>query len=324
MTDKIPAITAFELTKKFGNFTAVSKVSFEVGLGEIFGFLGPNGSGKTTTIRMMLGLLRPSEGQVNILGMQVDGNTHQIRQQVGYMSQRFSLYNDLTVTQNLQFYAMAYGLSSSNLRKKVGESIQLSGLEGHENTQTKNLSGGWRQRLALSAAIIHQPAVLFLDEPTAGVDPVSRRAFWNLLYEQAARGVTIFVTTHYMDEAEHCQKLAFIRNGKIIAKGSPEQIKLEMMPGQVLEITPSDPDRAVEILRSAKRSGRLHIDDVELFGTSVHIIAPDLEAYQPQINSELHQADIDPGPMALIEPTLEDVFIASMRTPGVQNGGIEN
>lgn len=324
MTDNKPAITATELTKKFGSFTAVSRVSFQVSLGEIFGFLGPNGSGKTTTIRMMLGLLRPSEGQVNILGMQVDGNTHQIRQQVGYMSQRFSLYNDLTVTQNLQFYAMAYGLSSSNLKKKVEESIQLSGLEGHEDTQTKNLSGGWRQRLALSAAIIHQPAVLFLDEPTAGVDPVSRRAFWNLLYEQAARGVTIFVTTHYMDEAEHCQKLAFIRNGKIIAKGSPDQIKLEMMPGQVLEFTPSDPDRAVEILRSAKRNGKLRIDDVELFGTSVHIVAPDLEVYQPQIHSELHQAHIDPGPMALIEPTLEDVFIASMRTPGLQNGGNEN
>lgn len=309
------AITAVELTKKFGDFVAVSKVSFEVGFGEIFGFLGPNGSGKTTTIRMMLGLLKPTSGQVNVLGMEVDEKTIQIRQQVGYMSQRFSLYNDLTVKQNLQFYGMAYGLSNADLKNRIKESIQLSGLEGREDTQTKNLSGGWRQRLALSAAIIHHPTILFLDEPTAGVDPVSRRAFWNLLYEQAASGVTIFVTTHYMDEAEHCQRLAFLRNGKIIAQGSPDLIKNEIMPGQVLEIVPSDPERAVEILRSAKHAGRLQIDDVELFGTLLHIIASDLEKQQPVINYELRQADIDPGPMALIEPTLEDVFIASMRKP---------
>jgi len=309
------AITAVELTKNFGDFVAVSKVSFEVSSGEIFGFLGPNGSGKTTTIRMMLGLLKPTSGQVNVLGMEVDEKTIQIRQQVGYMSQRFSLYNDLTVKQNLQFYGMAYGLSNADLKNRIKESIQLSGLEGREDTQTKNLSGGWRQRLALSAAIIHHPTILFLDEPTAGVDPVSRRAFWNLLYEQAASGVTIFVTTHYMDEAEHCQRLAFLRNGKIIAQGSPDLIKNEIMPGQVLEIVPSDPERAVEVLRSARHAGRLQIDDVELFGTLLHVIASDLEKQQPVINYELRQADIDPGPMALIEPTLEDVFIASMRKP---------
>jgi ABC-2 type transport system ATP-binding protein len=309
------AITAVDLTKKFGDFVAVSEVSFEVGFGEIFGFLGPNGSGKTTTIRMMLGLLKPTAGQVNVLGMEVDDKTIEIRQQVGYMSQRFSLYNDLTVKQNLQFYGMAYGLSNADLKNRIKESIQLSGLEGREDTQTKNLSGGWRQRLALSAAIIHHPTILFLDEPTAGVDPVSRRAFWNLLYEQAASGVTIFVTTHYMDEAEHCQRLAFIRHGMIIAQGSPEQIKNEIMPGQVLEIAPSDPEGAVEVVRSARNAGRLQIDDVELFGNLIHVIASDLEKQQPIINFELRQADIDPGPMALIEPTLEDVFIASMRKP---------
>jgi ABC-2 type transport system ATP-binding protein len=211
---------------------------------------------------------------------------------------------------------MAYGLSNAELKNRINESIQLSGLIGHEDNQTKNLSGGWRQRLALSAAIIHQPKILFLDEPTAGVDPLSRRAFWNLLYDLAASGVTIFVTTHYMDEAEHCQKLAFIRHGKIIAQGSPEQIKNEIMPGQVLEITPSEPERAVEILRSAQRAGRLQIDDVELFGNFIHVIAPELKKQQPVINFELHQAAIDPGAMALIEPTLEDIFIASMRKPG--------
>lgn len=309
------AIKAVELTKEFGDFAAVSKASFEVGFGEIFGFLGPNGSGKTTTIRMMLGLLKPTAGQVNVLGMEVDEKTIQIRQQVGYMSQRFSLYNDLTVRQNLTFYGMAYGLSNTDLNIRIRESILMSGLEGREDTQTKNLSGGWRQRLALSAAIIHQPAILFLDEPTAGVDPVSRRAFWNLLYEQAAIGVTIFVTTHYMDEAEHCQRLAFIRQGKIIAQGSTEQIKTEIMPGQVLEIAPSDPERAVKVIQSARDAGRIQIDEVELFGTLIHVIATELEKQQPIINYELIQADIDPGTMALIEPTLEDVFIASMRKP---------
>jgi ABC-2 type transport system ATP-binding protein len=315
MNNADSAITAVELTKEFGDFVAVSKASFEVDYGEIFGFLGPNGSGKTTTIRMMLGLLKPSSGRVNVLGMDIDDKTNQIRQQVGYMSQRFSLYNDLTVVQNLQFYGMAYGLSNEELKKGIKESIQISGLEGHEHTQTKNLSGGWRQRLALSAAIIHKPKILFLDEPTAGVDPVSRRAFWNLLYEQAAGGVTIFVTTHYMDEAEHCQRLAFIRHGKIIAQGAPQQIKNEIMPGQVLEIAPSAPEKAVEILRTAQLAGRINIDDVELFGTLIHVVASELEKQQPVINFELRQAGIDPGPMALIEPSLEDVFIASMRNP---------
>lgn len=311
------AIKASQLTKKFGDFTAVSEVSFEVGYGEIFGFLGPNGSGKTTTIRMMLGLLQPTAGEVSVLGTRANDHTRKIRQQVGYMSQRFSLYNDLTVMQNLQFYGMAYRLSAGDLNNKIRESLELSGLQGHTNTQTKDLSGGWRQRLALSAAIIHQPRVLFLDEPTAGVDPVSRRAFWNLLYEEAAQGVTIFVTTHYMDEAEHCQRLAFIRQGRIIAQGSPEQIKHEMMPGQILELAPSDPVGAVEILRSAQRSGDLDVEDIELFGSLIHIVASELDRQQPAINFKLQQAGIDPGSMALIEPTLEDVFIASMRTPAV-------
>ena len=318
MKNADPVITAVDLTKEFGDFVAVSNVSFEVGSGEIFGFLGPNGSGKTTTIRMMLGLLKPSAGRVSVLGRDVSEETNQIRQKVGYMSQHFSLYNDLTVIQNLQFYGMAYGLSNEELKYEINKAVHVSGLEGHENTQTKNLSGGWRQRLALSAAIIHKPLILFLDEPTAGVDPVSRRAFWNLLYEQAASGVTIFVTTHYMDEAEHCQRLAFIRQGKIIALGSPKQIKNEILPGLVLEIAPSDPERAVELLIAAQQSGRLNIEDIELFGPFIHVIASELVVQQPLITHELTQSGIDPGAMALIEPSLEDVFIASMRSPSTE------
>lgn len=313
MTSPVTAIQARELTKNFGDFTAVAGISFDVQRGEIFGFLGPNGSGKTTTIRMMLGLLRPTEGEVRVLGLEVDGETNQIRQRVGYMSQRFSLYNDLTVMQNLKFYGMAYGLSNSELSDGVHHALLMSGLEGREGSQTKELSGGWRQRLALSAAIIHQPEVLFLDEPTAGVDPVSRRAFWNLLYEQAARGVTVFVTTHYMDEAEHCHKLAFIQHGKIIANGSLNQIKQKEMPGKVLEIFPPDADEALSVLQSIQQEGRLAIDSVELFGTSIHVFAGDVEKLQHVIARELQNANILPVEMNIIDPTLEDIFIASMR-----------
>jgi ABC-2 type transport system ATP-binding protein len=196
MNAKAPAIVAHGLTKRFGSFTAVDGVDFQVRRGEILGFLGPNGSGKTTTIRMLLGLMKPTAGSVSVLGMAVDGDTRNIRPHVGYMAQRFSLYNDLTVLQNLNFYGAAYGLAGAALRTRIGEALALAGLEGREGSKTKELSGGWRQRLALSAAILHRPEVLFLDEPTAGVDPLSRRAFWDLLYQLVAEGVTVFVTTH--------------------------------------------------------------------------------------------------------------------------------
>lgn len=312
MNTTIPAIHAGGLTKKFGDFTAVDGISFDVKHGEIFGFLGPNGSGKTTTIRMMLGLLRPTEGDITVLGFRVDGVTSQLRQRVGYMSQRFSLYNDLTVKQNLQFYGMAYGLSNSELSDRIQYSLQMSGLEGRDDSKTKELSGGWRQRLALSAAIIHQPEILFLDEPTAGVDPLSRRAFWNLLYEQASKGVTVFVTTHYMDEAEHCQKLAFIQRGRITAFGSPEQIKREVMPGRVLEIVAPNTDRTLQVLQDFHQTGRFPIENVEIFGASIHVFAVDLESIKQDIGIELQDAGIQYSDMFIIEPTLEDVFIASM------------
>jgi ABC-2 type transport system ATP-binding protein len=308
-----PAISARGLTKRFDDFTAVDQVDFDVHRGEIFGFLGPNGSGKTTTIRMMLGLMRPSQGSVEVLGLPVDGDSTEIHPRVGYMSQRFSLYNDLTVLQNLQFYGKAYGLSNSELNIRIQGALEISGLVGRERTKTRDLSGGWRQRLALNAAILHQPEILFLDEPTAGVDPISRRDFWDLLYRQVARGVTVFVTTHYMDEAEHCHRLAFIQRGKIIAYGSPQEIKLEKMVGQVLEIEPSDAIQAIQILRAAQGSGELPVDEIELYGSLVHVVAPEVQALQPEIEAHLLQAGIDPGSMAVIEPSLEDVFIACMR-----------
>lgn len=313
MNSQQPAIIVHDLTKRFGGFTAVNGINFEVHHGEIFGFLGPNGSGKTTTIRMMLGLMKPTAGSVEILGMKVGGDTKNIRPSVGYMSQRFSLYNDLTVLQNLHFYGAAYGLSNSELQARIKEALAMAGLEGRESAKTKDLSGGWRQRLALSTAILHRPEVLFLDEPTAGVDPLSRRAFWDLLYQLISEGVTVFVTTHYMDEAEHCHRLAFIQHGDIIAYGTSAEIKTKMMRGEVLELEPSDAPQAVKVLRAAQASQALPIEEVELYGALVHIVAPNIKKYQSAIERELHNAGIRAGHMSMIEPSLEDVFISAMK-----------
>lgn len=312
MTSSTPTIISRGLTKRFGDFTAVAGIDFDVRRGEIFGFLGPNGSGKTTTIRMMLGLLQPSAGTVEVLGIPMTKHPERIRPRVGYMSQRFSLYNDLTVLQNLQFYGKAYGLGNTELGDRIQSALAMAGLKGRERIRTSDLSGGWRQRLALSAAILHQPELVFLDEPTAGVDPVSRRAFWDLLYKLVLEGVTVFVTTHYMDEAEHCHRLAFIQRGKIIAYGSPEQIKRDMMSGQVLEITPSDAVRTVKVLRAARQAGKLPLEEVALYGSLVHVVAPDMKKYKKEIAAELRRANLVPGQMTVIEPTLEDVFIACM------------
>jgi ABC-2 type transport system ATP-binding protein len=308
-----PAILASSLTKRFGDFTAVNDVNFEVYPGEIFGFLGPNGSGKTTTIRMTLGLMKPTSGEVDVLGMKVDGDTAKIRPRVGYMSQRFSLYNDLTVLQNLNFYGAAYGLKNAQLKERIRDTLSRAGLEGREHAKTKDLSGGWRQRLALGAAILHRPEVLFLDEPTAGVDPVSRRAFWDLLYKLISEGITVFVTTHYMDEAEHCHRLAFIQRGVIIAYGSPAEIKSGMMHGQVLEIAPSDAVGAVKELCAVQESNILPIEEVELYGSLVHVVAPDMKKHQTAIKKVLKEAGISVGQMSIIEPSLEDVFISAMK-----------
>jgi ABC-2 type transport system ATP-binding protein len=262
---------------------------------------------------MMLGLLQPTAGSVEVLGVDVIKDPGDIRQRIGYMSQRFSLYNDLTVRQNLVFSGRAYGLGNQELEERLRFVVRLSGLEGRENARTRDLAGGWRQRLALGAAILHQPEIVFLDEPTAGVDPLSRRAFWELLYQLSAQQVTIFVTTHYMDEAEHCHQLAFIQRGKIIAHGSPEQIKAEMMSGDVLEIEPQDATCTVEALRSAQARGELPVLEVALYGSLVHVIAPQVDQHLEAINETLAAADCRAANMTIIEPSLEDVFIACMR-----------
>jgi ABC-2 type transport system ATP-binding protein len=306
-------IQARGLVKRFGSFTAVAGIDFEVRRGEIFGFLGPNGSGKTTTIRMMLGLLQPSEGEIEVLGVPVAHHPEFIRPRVGYMSQRFSLYNDLTVLENLRFYGRVYSIRNRGLSQRIEEALRMAGLEDRERMLTRDLSGGWRQRLALAASILHRPELIFLDEPTAGVDPVSRRAFWDLLYELVSEGTTIFVTTHYMDEAEHCHRLALIQRGRIIASGKPENIKRTMMHGEVLELAPDKPNVAVEVLRAVRGAGELPLGEITLYGAQVHVVALDVEKYMDEIGKVLRQAGVDPGVMSVIEPSLEDVFVACMQ-----------
>jgi len=308
MMNSDPAIVGRGLTKRFGHFTAVDGIDFEVQRAEIFGFLGPNGAGKTTTIRMMLGLLRPTAGAVEVLGVAVAEHPEAIRPRIGYVSQHFSLYNDLTVRQNLRFYGRAYGLENDVLRDRIQEEIRAAGLEGHERTRAGDLSGGWRQRLALSAAILHRPELVFLDEPTAGVDPVSRRMFWRLLYRLVAGGVTVFVTTHYMDEAEHCHRLAFIQHGKLIAYGSPEDIKQNQMHGQVLEIDCTRPDLAIRILR-----GMGLFEEVALYGAQIHAVVEEAASHGPEISRKLAETGIQIRSMAIVPPSLEDVFISSVR-----------
>jgi ABC-2 type transport system ATP-binding protein len=305
------AVEVIELTKKFGDFIAVDAVTFRIRQGEIFGFLGPNGAGKTTTIRMLLGLLRPTTGRASVLGYDVESQAEEIRKRIGYMSQRFSLYEDLTVGENLDFYGRTYGVRGRRLRERKRFAVQMAGLVGREGELTRNLSGGWKQRLALGAAILHEPEMLFLDEPTAGVDPISRREFWDLLYDLADEGKTILVTTHYMDEAEHCQDLAFIHQGQIIARGAPEEIKLNKMRGQVLEIDCDRPDTAIKVLQ-----GMDLFNEVALYGALVHVVSDNVERHKRHISQALAQADVGVRTMDIIAPSLEDVFIANVRHNG--------
>jgi ABC-2 type transport system ATP-binding protein len=286
----------------------VDHVSFTIPRGQIFGFLGPNGAGKTTTIRMLLGLLKPTSGTATVLGFDIVKSPEEIRQRIGYMSQKFSLYNDLTVEENLNFYGGTYGVRGARLKERKRYILRMAGLEGRERERTKNLSGGWKQRLALGTAIIHEPEMLFLDEPTAGVDPISRRAFWDLLYELAEGGTTIMVTTHYMDEAEHCQSLAFIQRGRLVAMGSPQEIKADEMHGHVLEVACDQPDVAIPALRQLGL-----FDEVALYGALIHVVTEDPDAHRALIEGTLRDRGVHITAIDSIAPSLEDVFIASAR-----------
>lgn len=294
-------IQADNLTRLFGDFVAVDHVSFQIRSGEIVGYLGPNGSGKTTTIRMLLGLLRPNEGHAQVLGYDVVKQSEEVRARVGYMSQKFSLYQDLTVGENLNFYAGVYGVKD---RHRLPEVLELVGLTGLENQLVSNLSVGWRQRLALATAIVHGPKLLFLDEPTSGVDPVARRSFWDLIYELASDQVTILVTTHYMDEAEYCGRVGIMRQGRLLAIDTPSALKKSALPGLAWDVfaKPLLPALlSLETCHCVVRAG--------LISDHLRAITPP-DASAQDISNHLEKANITDIRVEQVEPTLEDVFLA--------------
>jgi drug efflux transport system ATP-binding protein len=296
------SVVARDLTRRFGEFVAVDHVSFEIRPGEIWGFLGPNGAGKSTTIRMLCGILDPTEGSAQVLGYDVRRDPEAIKARIGYMSQRFSLYPDLTVRENLEFYGGIYGLSGPTLGSQVDKWLQRSALTERQRHLTTTLSGGFRQRLALGCAILHYPSMVFLDEPTAGVDPVSRRQFWDMIDRFAAEGTTIMVTTHYMDEAEHCDRLAFIYEGRIIAQGTPAEIKRQL-PGAVLEVRVEPVIPALAALETMPQ-----VRDAALYGAAIHAIVPDAAAAEA-VAAHLRGQGFTVDSVDSILPSLEDVFV---------------
>ncbi|HMG87718.1 MAG TPA: ABC transporter ATP-binding protein [Terracidiphilus sp.] len=295
-------IAADHLTIRFGAFTAVNDVSFEVGKGELFGFLGPNGSGKTTIIKALCGLLRPSEGTGHILGMDIRKDAAEIRRHVGYMSQKFGLYEDLTVAENISFYAGVYGLDANQAAARTREVQALTGIEPYMNRRAGQLSGGWKQRLALACAIIHSPEVVFLDEPTAGIDPVARRALWDLLFQLSGQGVTFFVTTHYMDEAERCGRVGYIYQSKLIAIGTVAELQKlpDANPAGTSRIQISVPNPSELLDRIRHLPG---VREATVFGHTIHALAETDKL--EQLRAQLPQAHIE-----TIESSLEDVFVS--------------
>jgi drug efflux transport system ATP-binding protein len=298
------AIELVSLSKRFGAFTAVDGVSLEVQEGEIFGFLGANGSGKSTTIRMLCGLLAPTSGTARVLGMDVSRDPEGVKRRIGYMSQRFSLYEDLTVRHNLRFFGGVYGLRGHELALREHWALEMAGLEGKEDVLTRDLAGGWKQRLALACAVLHRPRVVFLDEPTSGVDPLSRRRFWRLIDAMSSEGVTVFVTTHYLDEAEHCHRLALIHAGLLIALGTVAEMKSVFERQAVLEVTVPRVAEALDLLATQP-----FIHETSAFGTRVHVVVEDAEQGARRVVELLESAGNSPASAERIVPSLEDVFI---------------
>lgn len=293
------------LEKRFGDFIAVNQISLTVERGEIFGFLGPNGAGKSTTIRMLCGILQPTSGEGRVAEFDVLRESEKIKTRIGYMSQRFSLYEDLTVEENINFYSGIYRIPASKKEQRKEWVLQMAGLLEHRNSKTAILSTGWKQRLSLGCAILHEPPIVFLDEPTSGVDPISRRRFWDLIYEMAAQGITIFVTTHYMEEAEYCDRLALIYRGELTAIGTPQELKTNLMKEDVLELKCKHPQDLIEPL--AKVPG---VKEIALFGRGLHLVVQDYEKARPALEEALVTEGIPSQNLAQIEPSLEDVFVS--------------
>ena len=295
------AVVLRDLEKRFGDFVAVNRINLTVQRGEIFGFLGPNGAGKSTTIRMLCGLLAPSSGSGSVAGFDIVREPERIKERIGYMSQKFSLYEDLTVEENIDFYAGIYKLPAASRRERKAWVIGMAGLDAHRHSLAATLSGGWKQRLALGCAILHEPPIIFLDEPTAGVDPLSRRSFWSLIYQLADGGVTVFVTTHYMDEAEYCDRLGLIYRGELIALGTPEELK-EAMAEEIIEVPCEQPQELLALVESLPG-----VRQAALFGRGLHVIVDHASEVIPKVTEQLGR---DAGRVERIVPSLEDVFVS--------------
>ncbi len=298
------AIEVRGLTKRFGQFTAVDHIDFDVKQGEIFGFLGANGAGKSTTIRMLCGLLSSTEGTARVGGFDINTDPHSVKQSIGYMSQKFSLYEDLTVEENIDFFGRVYGITESALKERKAWVLDIANLHGREKSITGTLSGGWKQRLALGCAVLHRPRIVFLDEPTSGVDPVMRRKFWELINELSADGVTVLVTTHFLEEAEYCNDIILINAGKIIASGSPKELKRDHIKHPILEVHCSDVVRAMERIEEEPWAV-----ETSIFGTTIHVNVENEQQGRDAITSLLYRNGITVNGIERITPSLEDVFI---------------
>ena len=312
------SIEVKSLTKKFGGFTAVDGVSFEVGRGAIFGFLGANGAGKSTTIRMLCGLLDPTSGTATVGGFDVGREPERVKRVIGYMSQRFSLYEDLTVVENIRFFGGIYGLSNTTIKARLSWVLEMAGLRGRERSLTRTLSVGWKQRLALGCAVLHEPEIVFLDEPTGGVDPASRRRFWELINELSERKVTVFVTTHYLDEAEYCNDIRLIHAGRIVAGGSPRELKDKVIRNPILEVAT---DRAVDALEVLQKEP--WVLETSIFGTSLHVSVADETEGRRLVRERLAREGIVPQRVDRIVPSLEDVFIHKIEEQAAGGGSTE-
>jgi ABC-2 type transport system ATP-binding protein len=305
-----PAVVADRLAKRFGAFTAVDDVSFAVAPREVFGFLGPNGAGKTTTIKMLAGLLLPSSGGGSVAGFDIATGTESIKRSIGYMSQLFSLYGDLTVEENLQFFSGLYGVPRARRAGRRDWVLEMAGLTEHRRRLTRELPLGWKQRLALGSAVLHEPPILFLDEPTSGVDPISRRAFWELIHALAGQGTTVFVSTHSMEEAENCHRLALMNRGRLIALDAPAALRAGMRE-PILEVRAADSPRVAEALRDAPG-----VLEAGMFGRAVHVMVEDAAVARRAVLERLAARGLRVDGIAEVEPSLEDVFVAKVRAAG--------
>lgn len=303
-TESDIVVSIRNLVKRFGDFIAVNQINLDVTRGEIFGFLGPNGAGKSTTIRMLCGILTPTSGQGFVAGYDIFRESEKIKSHIGYMSQKFSLYEDLSVGENIDFYSGIYKIAEEKKVERKRWVLEMAGLQEHEHTRTGSLSVGWKQRLSLGCAILHEPPIVFLDEPTSGVDPLSRRNFWELIYRMSEQGVTIFVTTHYMEEAEYCDRLALIYRGQMTAMGTPRELKTNLMKDQIVEVKSRNPQNLIEPLQ--KVNG---VKEVALYGGGLHLVVENFEAVQDSVKHVLQQAN-ETGAFRRVEPSLEDVFVS--------------